>query len=121
MLGTFSSLPGELPGIEEIHSRVVWSPGLLGGYQAVIEPVSRARLQPGSRMGTHTRAALPSPHLLRPDPAGCVAAAGTVGSPLCRHKSERQAPFPAAAGEKESTSIMQEAKQARRKKTYLRS
>lgn len=56
MLGTFTSLPGELPGIEEIHSRVVWSPGLLGGYQAVIEPVSRARLQPGQQDGhTYTR------------------------------------------------------------------
>lgn len=56
VLGTFTSLPGELPGIEEIHSRVVWSPGLLGGYQAVIEPVSRARLQPGQQDGhTYTR------------------------------------------------------------------
>lgn len=91
------------------------------GTKQLSSPFPVPDYSPGSRMGTHTCAALPSPHLLRPDPASCVAAAGTMGSPLCRRKSERQAPFPAAAGEKESTSITQGAKQARRKKTYLRS
>lgn len=119
VLGTFSSLPGALPGVEESHSHIVWSLRLLGGYQAVIKAASRARPQPGQQGGHTHGCSQPSPPVPRPCQL-CSHCRRDGLSPL-QTPSEQQARFPAAVGEKESIFITQGAKQAQRKNTYLRS